>query len=358
MFINVGNVVARVALACTGGAIVAGCVSSGGPAPDAVVTGTVVVLNKAAASASLVDAATGASYATLPTGAGPHEVAVSPDGRTAVVADYGEGAAPGRTLTVLDLAERRVVRTIDLGDYRRPHGIAYFPDGRRVAVTVEANRAVIVVDVVAGTVERAVATDQPGSHMLALAADGSRAYVANLGAGTITALDLARGVADRTVHSGAGAEGIDVTPDGREVWVTNREANTVVVFDAASMVPLDTLPSADFPIRVKITPDGRTALVSNARSGSLRLFDVASRRETGTIAMPVEPGTGRGTMLGANDSSGVPIGILISPDGRRAWVANANADVVTVVDIPGRRVLGYARAGREPDGLGYSPITP
>ena len=57
-----------------------------GSAAQAQLTGTLVVLNKAEASASLLDVATGHEIARLPTGDGPHEAAISPDGRTAVVA--------------------------------------------------------------------------------------------------------------------------------------------------------------------------------------------------------------------------------------------------------------------------------
>src|SRR5689334_5566328 len=81
-----------------------------------------LVLNKNAAEAVLLDPATGARVAAMPTGPFPHEVTVSPDGRTAVVANYG-AQQPGSSLTVLDLATRAAVRTIDLGEYRRPHGI-------------------------------------------------------------------------------------------------------------------------------------------------------------------------------------------------------------------------------------------
>jgi DNA-binding beta-propeller fold protein YncE len=92
---------------------------AGGPSAAASPSGDVlVVLEKDAARARLVDPGSGATLTTLPTGPFPHEVAVSPDGRTAVVADYG-AQTPGRTLTVLDLAGRRVVRTVDLGEYRR-----------------------------------------------------------------------------------------------------------------------------------------------------------------------------------------------------------------------------------------------
>ncbi|HLL46208.1 MAG TPA: hypothetical protein VK399_05850, partial [Longimicrobiaceae bacterium] len=221
------------------------------PAPrQSLGTGTLVVLNKGGANAALVDLATGEVYATLPTGDGPHEVAVSADGRTAVVADYG-GQVDGRTLTVLDLAGRRVVRTIDLGEHRRPHGIAWLPDGRRVAVTSETSRAVLLVDVAAGRVEKAIPTMQEGSHMLALALDGRRIFTSNLGSGSVSALDVATGAHLRTIPTGAGAEGIDVSPDGAQVWVTNRDADNVVVLDASTLQPLDTFPSARVPIRVK-----------------------------------------------------------------------------------------------------------
>lgn len=344
------------ALACA--AIAFGACTSASPSvtPPAAGAGTLIVLNKAAASASLIDPATGATLATLPTGTGPHEVAVSPDGRLAVVTDYGAAGAPGSSLTVLDLAGRRVARTIDLAPLRRPHGIAWLPDSQRVLVTVEADSAVAVVHVPEGRVEGTVRTGQAVSHMLALSPDGAHAYVANIGSGTVTMLDVWGRHVLRTVPTGRGAEGLAVTPDGAELWVANREENTVTILDAITLAPLDTLRSGDFPIRVAFTPDGETALVTNARSGELRLFERYTRDTLATIAMRFDSTRARGTMLGAafGSGTGVPIGILVAPDGRRAFIANANADVVTVVDLAARRIAGYLATGREPDGLGWS----
>ena len=73
----------------------------------------------------LVALDTGRSVATLPTGHAPHEVAVSADGRTAVVANYGDRERSGDSLTVVDLRARKVARTIDLGEHRRPHGLTF-----------------------------------------------------------------------------------------------------------------------------------------------------------------------------------------------------------------------------------------
>ena len=314
----------------------------------------VLVLNKAANTAWLLNPDSGRVMATLQTGAGPHEVAgVGPGaGPVAVVANYGTREAPGSTLSVLDFAQPGQPRTIGLGEYRRPHGIAWLPGGEHVVVTAEANRALLLVNIASGTVEAAIPTGQQGSHMVAVSPDGRRAYVANIGSGSVTAIDIPSRSPLKTVPTGRGAEGIAVTPDGREVWVTNREDDTISILNAETLEVVATLPSADFPIRVQITPDGRQALVSNARSSTLRVFDVASRREIATIPMRFERDKLRESLLQFEGSS-TPIGILIAPDGRRAYVANANADAITLVDLERHEIVDYFATGREPDGLAY-----
>jgi YVTN family beta-propeller protein len=316
---------------------------------------TLVVLNKAEATASLIDLETGRVTTTLPTGEGPHEVAVSPDGTLALATNYGNRGAEGSSLTLIDIAAATVVRTIDLGELKRPHGVQFL-DARRAVVTVEANKALLVVDVETGEVEREIRTDQEVSHMVAVTPDGARAFVANIGSGSVTAIDLGEGTALAQVETGEGAEGIDVTPDGKEVWVTNRAADTVSVLDAASLEVLATVPCATFPIRVRITPDGRHALVSNARSADLAVFDVATRREKKRIAFEREAGSTEGRLFGDRfGDSSVPIGVVVAPDGSTAWVAHANADAISVVDLESWAATGHLVAGKEPDGMAYSP---
>ena len=50
----------------------------------------------------------------------------------------------------------------------------------------------------------------------------------------------------------------------------------------------------------------------------------------------------------------MPVGILMTPDGRRAFVANTNANQVTVIDVPGRKVLRTFTTGTEPDGMAWA----
>lgn len=322
-------------------------------------SGTLLVLNKSDNTVSLIDLATRKTLATIPTGVGPHEVAVSPNGKLAVITNYGSQTA-GSTLTVVDIPGRKQLKTIDLGEYRRPHGIVWL-QGNEVAVTAEGNKALLVVDVDTAKVLGAVVTNQNVSHMVVVAPKHRRAFVANIGSGSVTVIDLKEMKRISDIQTGAGAEGIDISPDHKEVWVTNRAANTVSVIDVAALKVTATIESKDFPIRAKFAPGGKYVLVSNARSGDVAVFDAATKKEVTRISMQVKASeaSSSGARIFGNQfgQSPVPVGILVAPGLRHAFVANTNADIVTMIDLKTWQIADRLTAGKEPDGLGYSRLS-
>ncbi|MBI2795628.1 MAG: hypothetical protein HYX65_02860 [Gemmatimonadetes bacterium] len=334
----------------------AACSLAAAPVAAQPVGESLIVLNKAEATASVIDLGTGRVAFTLPVGNGPHEVAVSLDGGTAVACNYGTAQAPGSTLTVLDLAGRKVERTVDLGAYRRPHGIAWLPDNRRVVVTVEANQAVLVVDVRAGTVERTIATNEAGTHLLVRSRDGSRVYTANIGAGSVSMIDVAKGTLLKSTHLGKGPEAIDLSPDGRELWAADWPAERVFMLDARTLDTLASAPTGKRSNRLKFTPDGRHVLLSNAQSGYVGIYDVKRRTEVAQIPFAVDSALLRPQMLGGQmGNSATPLGIVMHPSGARAWVALAAMDRIAEVDVEKRTVVRLLQAGREPDGMALIP---
>ena len=321
--------------------------------------GTLVVLNKSDASVTLFDLETGKPAGQIAVGVGPHEVAIAPNGRTAVVTNYGQEQG-GSTLTVIDIAAARAVRTIELADgerrYTRPHGIQFFDD-RRVVVTAEAQQSLLVVDIDAARIERALPTQQQVSHMVVLAPDRSRGFISNIGSGSVTAIDLRTAAPPASTPTGRGAEGVDVTPDGREIWVSNRDEDTVSIVDAASMRVVSSVRAEGFPIRVHITRDGTRALVTVPRRDQLLVFDVARRMLRASIDLPRAPVETQGRLLGAAfNTSTVPIGVVTDGAGQRAYVAQANADQIAIIDLASARVVGRLATSREPDGMGWSPV--
>ena len=317
---------------------------------------TLLVGNKSDDTVDLIDLESGESMATLPTGVGPHEIAVSPDGRTAVVSNYGDRETPGASLTVVDVVERAVTGTIELGEHTRPHGLAWI-DHERLAVTAEGSRHLLVVDPSSGEILLAVETAQEVSHMVAVSAELDRAFVANIGSGSVTVVDLAEGTKVVDLATGDGAEGIALSADGGEVWVTNRADDTVSVIDAKSLEIEASLECPGFPIRAALTGDGRLALVSSARSGEVVAFDVATRAEVARTtldlaAIPDSQGRLFGDQFG---DSPVPVGLVISPEGDTAWEAPTHDDVAVAIDPDTLEDEGMLDGGREPDGMAYSP---
>jgi DNA-binding beta-propeller fold protein YncE len=315
--------------------------------------GTLVVSNMNDHTATLLDAATGRVHATLPTGQGPHEVAVSRDGRWAVVSNYGVRGTPGATLTVIDVARAAVARTLALAGHERPHGMAFLPGDTLVAVTAEASRAVLLVDVRDGRVVAARPTGGRASHMLALTADGARAYTANVADGTVSEVAL-RGGPDsaRVVPVGRAPEGIAVTPDGRSVWVGSNSDGTVLVVDPRRGVAIDTLRGFGMPYRIAISPDGRLAVVSDPVKAAVRVFTVRDRRERHSIAVPADSLVPTAEVPGSPS----PEGVAISRDARWAFVTLQGRNRVITIDLARGAITAYAPTGTWSDGIGYSPV--
>lgn len=297
----------------------------------------VIVANQGDATVHIVDAETGRRLALIETPPGPHEVAVSGDGRWAAVSIYGDAQRPGNSLLVVDVRGLAAARTIDLGPYRRPHDLQFLPGDSMLAVTAETDRAVLLVDFATGAVRRALPTGQPLSHTLAIGPGGRRIYTANVAAGNATEIDVETG-ATRTFAAGPGSEGIAVTPDGSQLWLSSLAQGSVSVFDLRSGDRVATLRTPGHPYRVAITPDGRHALVPAPMQDRMRIFDVATRAET-VVPIPGGPG-----------------GARFSPDGRSAYLALNSAGGIAVLDLATHTVVRTLPAGARPDGIAVSSV--
>jgi DNA-binding beta-propeller fold protein YncE len=298
--------------------------------------GTLVVTNKSPSTATILDLESGRILATLPTGKGPHEVILSSDGGLAVVSDYS--GEPGRTMTVIDVAAQRVVRTIDLGDYRRPHGIAFLPGDSLVAVTSEVTGNVVIVNVKEGQVRRAVPTTQKVPHMVAVAGDGRRAFTGNIGSNSVSEIDLVTGTFVRMWPVPAQPEAINVTNDGSEVWVGSNATGAVSVVDPASGRVTQAAEGFGWPYRVLFTPDGKTVLLPDLKKEELRFVDRATHKELARLSFP----------------GGAPQGITVTPDGRYALESLSGQAKVVIIDLATRSVVGQLSVGDTPDGIGYT----
>ena len=143
---------------------------------------------------------------------------------------------------------------------------------------------------------------------------------------------------ETVIPVGRGSEGFDVSPDGKEIWVGNAQDGTISVVDLAAKKVVQTLnANVRGANRLKFTPDGKLVLVSTLGGSDLVVLDAATRKEV----------------------KGVPIGhgaagILMQPDGQRAFVACTPDDYIVVIDLKSLTVTGKINAGKNPDGLAWA----
>jgi YVTN family beta-propeller protein len=304
-----------------------------------------LALSKTDLTLAIVNPATLAVVARMPSGPDPHEVVASADGRFAYIANYGGGAY--NTLTVVDLVNQKTLEAVDLGALRGPHGLTFV--GGKVWFTAEAAKVIGSYDPATRKVDLVLGTGQNRTHMIWVSSDGRRIVTSDVNAATISVIDklvapigpVGAGVADwqeSHIPVGRGAEGFDVTPDLKEIWVANAGDGTISIIDAGTKKVAQTLDANVVGAnRLKITPDGKRALVSSLRLPDLVIFDVASRREVRRVKV------GRGAA-----------GIEIQPDGVRAYVACTPDDYVVVIDLKSMEVLSRIDAGKQPDGLAWA----
>jgi YVTN family beta-propeller protein len=300
-----------------------------------------LVLEKGGRSLAIVDPGRLEVVARVDAGDDPHEVVASGDGRFAYISNYGAFSTPGHTLSVVDLAARRALPAVDLGALRAPHGLQLV--GGKVYFTAEGSKTIGRYDPARGRIDWQLGIGQDRTHMLVVATDLGRIFTSDVNSNTMTIAERARdgdvsGWTMTHVAVGKGPEGFDVSPDGRELWAANSHDGTVSVVDVGARKVVQTIPvSTKFANRLKFTPDGKRVLVSDLGTGDLLVFDAASRREL------------RRTNLGHGAA-----GILVAPDGSRAYVAVSPDDQVAVVDLQTLSVTGRIATGKGPDGMAWA----
>ncbi len=320
--------------------------------------GTIIVGNKSGNTISLIDRATGKTITQLPTGLQPHEVEVSDDGQLAVVANYGDQENPGNTLSVYNIRQARQTKTIDLGANTRPHGLDWIKGTSKLLVTTEGTQKLLLVDIKKGEILKDLETQQELSHMVAATPNGDRAFVSSIRTGNVTVFDLNSGELLGQIYSGKGAEGIAVSPDGREVWVTNRAENTITVFNTQNLQQITQIACGEFPIRAKFSPNGKYFVVSNAKSGEIAVVHARDKKVIKKIKLrpPVPENKDPQRYFSEFKGTSVPIGVVV-PDNQTAYVSNTRSDVVTVFNLKKMKIAKHLPAGKEPDGIHFSPVT-
>lgn len=299
-----------------------------------------VALNKAENTLSIIDPSTMKATAKVPTGEGPHEVVLSPDGKTAYVSNYGN-AQPGSSISVIDVVAAKEIRKVDVSPLLRPHGLHLL--GTKLYFSAEVNRAIARYDTVANKVDWIMGTGQNGSHMVVSSPDQKKFYTANIGSDSVTAIELPPFVAPQKPVShipvGKQPEAIDLSPDGKEVWVGLNAEGMAEVVDVVNYKSVGKINIGGRPYRVRFTPDGKFVVCTMINTKEILLIDVATRKEVKRLKV-----------------DGVPLGVTFSNDGKTAFFTIVEPDTIIKVDLDKMEIKGRLDAGKGPDGIAVAGV--
>jgi DNA-binding beta-propeller fold protein YncE len=310
---------------------------------------SLLALSKADHMLAIVDPVTLKVVARVPVGIDPHEVIASADGKKAYVSIYGGGAF--HVLNVIDLVTQKALPDIDTRPLFGPHGITYI-DGK-VWFTAEGSKSVGRYDPATGKIDWSMGTGQDRTHMIYVRADGKKIFTTNVSSGTVSLLRdtliqpgkfAPPGAKPREdwiqtiVPVGKGSEGFDVSGDGSELWTAASQDGTIYIIDLAQN-KLETKIDAKVngANRLAFTTDGRMVFVSSLQTGELTIFDAASRAEIKRLKI------GHGAA-----------GILMDPNGARAFVACSADNYIAIIDLKTLEVIGHLEVGGVPDGLTWA----
>ena len=302
---------------------------------------TLFVANKRGNTLSKIDLETGKEVLRLDSCTNPHELATSPDGRWVALACYG-----GRTVDIFATDSLERLKSIDLGENARPHGIVWHPGGT-IYVTAEGRQSIFSIEepLVGEARLSEFMTNKRGSHMVAVAPDESAAWTTDLGSKTVTRIDLTGKAEPLSVTVGEEPEGIALTPDGSALWVSARGSNHAFELDPISMKVRNTLETGKFPLRLAIRPQGDVAITSDLMDGGLSVIDLATAKLVRSIEVS-----------GADEAEQrIQVTILWSDDGERIYVAETASNTVAEVDYSRGKVSRRLPTGEGGDGLAILP---
>jgi DNA-binding beta-propeller fold protein YncE len=286
--------------------------------------GVLVIAYMDEAKVALVDGKTYQTIVTLDAGKNPHEVRVSPDRRRAYV-------AAGKTITVVDLKNRKIRANFDLGEYSA-HDIRVSRDGRRIWLACARKEAVLELDADTGKTLNVYQTKQQGAWFVEVTPDERKLYTPNLEGKSVSVITRATGET-KVIPFEHPVYGIDITPDGKQIWVTGRDIN---IIDTATDKIIHTIKTSEPDTgRIRLTSDGKRAIVALLKK--LVVYDVKTRR-----------------LVSQAELSTAPKVLTLSADNRRAFLTNPTDNSVSVVDVKNGKQLTVFSTGKKPDGIGWA----
>jgi YVTN family beta-propeller protein len=305
--------------------------------------GYVLVANKGDKTLGIIDPVAGKQIATIPEdGVTGHEVVASPDGKRAFVPIYGNSGVgkpgtDGDLIRVIDLAQRKIIGTVNFSKGVRPHCAVIGPKNGLLYVTTELDDSISVINPATLKIVASIPTGQKESHMLAITHDGKRGYTANVGPGTVSVLDLDKRKVLKIIPISGNTQRIAISTDDQFVFTADQEKPRIAVIDTKTDSVKTWIELPGIAYGTAPTPDGKWLLATLIKDNKVGAIDLQTMKLARTIDVPKAPQE-----------------IVVQPDGRAAYVSCDASHAVMMLDLIDWKVAKKIEAGAGADGLAWA----
>jgi len=209
-----------------------------------------------------------------------------------------------------------------------------------------------------------------------------RLYLAHLGDSVVTVFDTQRQEVVKDIPKVSHVHGVLAIPELGRVYASATGTDEVVAIDDGTLEITARVPAGHYPDGMAYAPKVHKLYVSDEHGNTETVIDVESNRRVATIALggevgnsqydpvskhifanvqtlkqlvEIDPGTDRVVeridLPGADENHG----LLIEPEGRRAFIACEGNDRLLVLDLQTKKIIASFDVGKDPDVLAFDP---
>lgn len=296
----------------------------------------------------------------------------------------------------LYISHNPVIRYITTAEYVSPFNLAVSADGKMIYVISQDKDELLLLNVTNRKIVKTIGTGHH-PHTVIINREGTTAYVSNQWADNISVIDLGKGIVTDTLKTAGGPAGLSLSSDQKFLYVVNSYSSDISIIDPATGEEKKRLTAGNNPTGACLSPDGRSLYVTSRRamiapygqklvsemtvlddstqrvserikiesaylienidftpSGDLAFFTMV-RPKNMVPSIQVEQGfmmthgfgvierkTGRVVQLLIDEPNAYyadPFDIVVSKDGKKAFISSSGVDCISVVDIDSVRTI-------------------
>lgn len=272
-----------------------------------------------------------------------HNIQVAPNGKTVWVTANAMSEIIMDQVIVIDQSTNAITKRIYVGaDYHLAH-VIFDAEGKFAFVSATEGNVVVQIDAATFEIVKTISLGS-GHSPHGMRYNKGELFVANMDAKGLSVIDVASGQITDLPLGGIAVQSA-ACPNGKYIFVSLYDTKEVVRYNTETGQILKTaLPSqSQGPIQLYPTADSKKILVCDqgvlmGRPSSDKVFviDVTNFTVTGTITV-----------------GNAAHGIVVSKDGKTAYVTNSSDNTVSIIDIASQTVTATVPVGLNPNGISY-----